>query len=164
MNFVNGYSNPRFDIYNGNNFVETINLDLTMSAGLVEKINEHSIQHELQNLTKEKEILGYSIDFKLSYAQYSDKTNTLNIKKLLKYEKEKKTLILYPRADVLGRYFTVLGMNDTIEIGINKGAESAQGNRLIELKYTTKYLLDDLLFLDPDDIIVPFTYKQLVVI
>jgi len=138
MSYINGYSYPIFRIYSSVGvLLDTIELTLTGRDGLREKYNELNIRHEFLNYSRKKSFQGVHIDFTLNYSEFTNKTTSLKIFNLLNYEAQGKIIYLQPRADIGSRSFEVIGMNDTIELGILKGGVNAGGNYGITLNYTT---------------------------
>ena len=60
MNTINGYKEPRFNIYNTDGgLVSTIDLPLTGDKGLVESYEVKKIRHELVDYSTLQRINGY---------------------------------------------------------------------------------------------------------
>src|ERR1700674_3202495 len=104
---VNGSGQPKFDILNGANLVDTFTLPLTNEGGLTEKWNEISIMQtiispSLANYTQrvKKTVLGWSASFVFDYSHLIQKTDLLNIKKILDYERLGYQILLTPRIDI----------------------------------------------------------------
>lgn len=153
--YVNGYSYPQFKIYSGNTLIETIDLNLTDTSGLVEEYEFYYINHQLIDYTNYKNIQGFHINFNLSYESYSKKSNTLNIKKLLDYFiSNDYTIILTPRYDFQLNAWEVVLLNDILEIGLLRNGINAVGNRLINLQFKTKYIQTKIPWYDLDDLSV----------
>jgi len=163
--YVNGYRYPRITVFNivTNTQTEVINLDLCMSAGLVEEYEE--------NFKRNETVAGRLIDFDnkasriiftLDYSEYVRKENTFYIEKVFFYNSLPDTykLILTPRIDVLKRYFEVRLMDGAYSMGIMKGGLEAPGNRLPIIKFITKYTVGKN-FVDPLDVAVPLPFKVL---
>jgi hypothetical protein len=159
MSAINGIGYPIFKIYLSGSFVEDIELPLTNKTGLIELYEEKSITHELNSHTTLKTIDGWKIYFKLYYNEFTSKTTTQKIIRLLNLEKNGYTIYLVPRNDNLGRVFEVVGLNNQINLGVLKDA-----NRLIELNYVTKNLVTNLVAIDIEDNIVVFDYENLIII
>lgn len=160
-NYVNGVGYPIFRILRGVNVIDTINLPLTNKQGLIEEYEEQAIGYEGLDYEESKDIKGYKINFKLYYNDWTKKQTTLDIFKLLYYEKQKwndagtlkkHTIILQPRSDIGGRFYEVIGQNGKVNLGLVK----SMGNRLIELNYRTKKLISDITPVDPDNVVVVF--------
>lgn len=151
-NFVNGWRHPIFRIYNNSILIDTIELPITGVEGLVETIRERRIQHELTDFTLLHKVFGFTISWNLPYSEYANKVTMLNIQQILRYHKAGYKIILIPRADLPRRNFEVLYTGEEIEMGIKKGGSAAVGNRLVNIQFTTKYLLDDFNWIDPDTI------------
>ena len=156
-NFINGYSTPRILIKDiNNNLIETVDLMLTGSDGLTEEYEFFYIEHNLINYSTVKTFKGYHINFNLSYTEYSPKSNSFKIMNLINYIFQNNyKLILYPRSEILSRYFEVNFSGNPLELGIMRGGSKAIGNHGIELNFRTKYLQTNLNWLDPDDVITP---------
>lgn len=155
-NIINGYSFPRFRILNSSNeLIQEIDLDVTNSDGFVESYADEDYTHILE---KDKEIkkvyIGERITFTLHYNDFVYKDNALKIQTIRKYEKTGFKIILIPRSDVLGRNFQVVYTGES-ELGINKGGEYANTNRLIEAKWVTKKVVDRN-WLDSNDLYATF--------
>lgn len=155
-NYINGCGSPIFRIYNSSNvLIDTINLPLTDSQGLIESIEEYSTLHQLLDFSFTKSIQGYKITFTLNYSEYTEKATTTDLMSLLTYEKAGYIIKLQPRSDIGARYFEVIGMNDKIDIGILKNGINSIGNKGITLTYMTKNLVSDIMVVDPDDVVIP---------
>lgn len=151
-NFINGWRHPVFKIFNNNILLDTIELPIVGISGLVETIQERRIVHELTNFTLLNKIFGYTLRWNLPYTEYANKTTILKIQQILRYHKAGYKIILYPRADLTRRFFEVLYTGDEMEMGIKKGGSNAIGNNLVNIEFTTKYLIDDINWIDPDTI------------
>lgn len=151
-NFINGWRHPIFRIYNNNILLDTIELPIVGASGLVETIQERRIVHELTNFTLLNKIFGYTIRWSLPYSEYANKATMLKIQQILRYHKAGYKIILTPRADLTRRFFEVLYTGEEIEMGIKKGGSNAVGNQLVNIEFTTKYLIDDINWIDPDTI------------
>lgn len=150
--YVNGYSTPQFKIYSGNNLIDTIDLNLTDTTGLVEEYEIYSINHQLIDLTNSNNLQGFHINFFLSYKSYSKKSNSINIKRLLDYFiTNDYTITLTPRTDFPLNTWEVLLTNDTLQIGLLKNGINAVGNRLIDLQFKTKHIQTKIPWYDMDD-------------
>jgi len=150
--FINGYRNPVFKIFHGSTLLDTISLPITGVGGLVETIQERRIVHELTNFTLLNKVFGYTLHWNLPYSEYANKETMLLIQQLLRYHKAGYQIILIPRADLSRRFFEVLYTGDSLEMGIKKGGANAVGNNLVTIEFTTKYLTDDINWIDPDTI------------
>lgn len=144
---INGNGIPKFAIYNGITFKETIELPLTNKKGLIETPEEKTASYETIDFETITESYGWKIYFKLHYDEYTSDDTTAKIIKLLNYEKNGHRIILTPRNDIQTRYFEVKGLNRSINVGVLKS-----GNRLIELNYVTRYLIPNLDAINPLDI------------
>lgn len=160
-NYVNGAGYPVFRILRGVNVIDTINLPLTNKQGLIEEYEEQAIGYQGLDYEESKDIKGYKINFRLYYNEWTSKQTTLDIFKLLYYEKQKwddsgtlkkHTIILQPRNDIGGRFYEVIGQNGKVNLGLIKQG----GNRLLELNYRTKKLISDITPVDPDNVVVVF--------
>lgn len=153
--YVNGYSYPMFKIFTSTGtLIESINLDYCGNEGLVETVEFISVKHNYTDYSTAMTFSGVHYYFDLSYVDYSDKTNTLAIKRILNYAIDGNKIILYPRSDVLCRMFEVLLISDNISIGIMKGGYYSVGNRLLKIKFRTKDLQPYVDFVNPDDLAV----------
>lgn len=162
MNFVNGHSSPRFEVrlVSDNSLIDTIDLSLTMSEGLVESYTAE-IDIEQRLITGEiiKIPRGYRVKFDMDYS-FSTKENTLKIARLLNYERTSVNnqavykIELLPRVDILSRKFEVVSVNGNIDIGLFKGGQSAPGNRLIRLAWQTRNMISQMSLVDPDELTV----------
>ncbi|MBE2228249.1 MAG: hypothetical protein IAE93_12925 [Ignavibacteria bacterium] len=152
-NFLNGWKNPVFKVYDSNHFLlDTISLPITGSEGFTETIQDRKIEHELLNYTLYQKVYGFTILFRLPYTEYANKETMKKIQQLIRYHKSGYKLVLTPRADVPRRSFIVVYTGDELDQGIKKGGSSAVGNRLVNLEFTTKDLIDDPNWIDPDEI------------
>lgn len=161
LNFINGWRNPRFKIYTeAGVLVDTIELPIVNSDGLVESLEDLKVSHELLNYSIVTDVRGYRITWTLPYTEYANVGTMMKIQQLLRYHKANYKVILIPRIDNPSRKFEVTFSGDTIEMGIKKGGVGAVGNRLIELKYTTKYLIEDPKWIDPNAVIYATWYNH----
>lgn len=161
-NYINGYSYPRIIIraVSDGSVTETIDLDLTMSGGLVETFEEYYKSNELET----GEIIDYDfkgsrINFQLDYSEYVRKSNMLKIEKIRQYaqEPESYSVWLTPRVDVQVRSYEVRPRFN-YSIGVLTGGSNTQGNRLVSIEFVTKGLHYSLLQ-DPDNLSVFSIYK-----
>lgn len=149
--YVNGYSNPKFKILNGNQEVETISLDYCGVNGLVESNEFIYVNHNLIDYSTLQTIKGLHIHFTLDYVDYSDLNNTLSIQNIINYAIAGFRVFLYPRAETYRNFEVILEL-DSVDIGIMKGGEKSIGNKLLQLKFRTKYLQSNLAWINPNNI------------
>ncbi|RPI19013.1 MAG: hypothetical protein EHM58_03095 [Ignavibacteriae bacterium] len=144
-NIINGWQNPIFKIYNSLGvLLETIELPLTNSRGLVESYEIIKKQTEVIDYTIKEKLLGYRITFSLYYDEYVSGDTLLNVKSILNHAKLGNKLVIIPRADSPDRTFEVIVNMDKFDIGLLKGGAKAIGHRLPVLQFTTKYLQAEL--------------------
>lgn len=158
--FLTGCEYPVFKIYDSATeiLIETIQLDLTGSGGLIETVTSpHDTIHRL--ITGEIAVQTSSdrITFTMDYSDMLNKENGLKIYDIWKYWKEKdmfgnqkNKIILYPRAEILNRFFEVVYTGEGFELGISRGDIQAVNTRFI-WQWTTKFLVD-INWQDVDDI------------
>lgn len=151
-NFLNGWRHPVFKIYNNNILLDTIDLPITGAEGLIETIQDRKIEHELLNFSIYQKVYGFTIVWQLPYTEYANKATMKKIQNLLRYHKSGYDIVLTPRADIPRRHFPVVYTGDELAHGIKKGGANSVGNRLVNIEFTTKYLLDDPNWIDPDEI------------
>jgi len=151
-NFINGWQYPIFHIYDNNILLDTIHLPITGAEGLVESVQDRKIEHELLNYSIYNKVYGFTLVWNLPYSEYTNKETMLKIQQILRYHKSGYTIELTPRADLARRHFTVVYSGDEIQVGIKRGGSNSVGNRLVNISFTTKYLLDDTTWIDPDAI------------
>lgn len=154
MNFINGWSYPIFKIYHPTKhyLVETISFPITNSDGLIETVEELKVKHLFLNYSYKEKIDGYRISWCLPYNEYVKKETMFKIQKILRYRKSNYRINLTPRADMLKRHFDVIYTGDTLDFGIKKGGTNAVGNRLVQISFTTKNIVDDPNWRDPDEV------------
>lgn len=153
LNFVNGFQNSVIRIIdNANALIDVIELPYAGREGLKESIEELAVTHDLNNFTILKKVFGYRINWELPYKEYSNINTMMSIKKILDYQKAGYRLILIPRKDLPIRKFEVFYSGKSLDYGINGGGIFAKGNKHVELQFTTKYLINDLIFYDPNAI------------
>lgn len=146
-NVINGWENPVFTIYNPSGIlIETIDLPLTNSRGLVESYEIIKKQTEAINASIKQKIQGYRISFSLYYDEYVSGNTLLEIKKIINHAKLGNKLVITPRADKPARAFEVILNMDNFDIGLLKGGANAIGHRLPVLQFTTKYLQTELVW------------------
>lgn len=144
---ANGHNNPRFEIYNSaGSKIDTIDLPLTNSKGLVESYEIKKLEHELSDFTILSEIKGYRINFTLHYDEYVSGDTLILIQNIINYAYGGYKLVLIPRSDVLfsWRKFEVYISMNSFDLGIGKGGVAAINNRLPILVFTTKFLQSSL--------------------
>lgn len=158
-NFINGWQYPSFKIYHvigGDTFtvgfIKKIDLPLVNEEGLIESVQELKNVHELLNYSLEDKIYGYRITWTLPYSNYANKNTMLSIQEILQYLKAGYRVVLTPRSDLPMRNFIVKYSGDKLDVGNKKGGSKAVGNRLATISFTTKDLVDDLGWIDPDKI------------
>ena len=150
-NYINGYDYPYFKIYFNNILIDTINLHRTGESGLVVKPDFYFIEHELIDHTNLQTREGFHLTFNLSYDTYSSKENTIKIFQLLNYFLANVYKIeITPRSDITTIKYEVILNMDSMEYGILQGGAKAQGHRLINLNFKTKYLQSQFSWIDPD--------------
>lgn len=152
MQFVNGWKNPVFKLYNLNNdgSVITIELPITGSEGLLESTQELKLSQEFTDYSFLDQVYGYRITWTLPYSEYAHKDTMLKIQNIMRYRKLGYRIILIPRADVPQRRFEVIYTGDSLEYGIKKGGANAVGNRGVSIHWTTKNLVPDINWVDTD--------------
>lgn len=148
--FINGWQNPVFKIYDENVLVEIINLPITGASGLVESTQELKTSHRLLNYSTVEDIYGYWITWTLPYSEYANKDTMLKIQKIMKYRKSGFRIYLIPRSDDATRGFWVVYTGDSLDFGIKRGGASAIGNRLVTIEFRTKDLIENLNWTDPN--------------
>lgn len=154
LNFLNGWKNPIIKVLTSRNIVlETIELPFAGKEGLKESIEELNVTHELNNFTTLKKVFGYRITWKLPYKEYANVSTMMKIKKILDYQRAGYKLVLIPRKDLPLRKFEILYTGKSLEYGIHGHGINAIGNKDVELEFQTKYLVEDLKFFDPNEII-----------
>ncbi len=153
--YITGYSKPRFLIINSSGLIiDTIDLNLCGTDGLTENYEFYLAKHNLLNYSEVTYFYGYHINFNLSYSEYSNKTNSLAISKLINHILNNYKLIIVPRIDILNRYYNVNYTGDSITLNIlNNGANSI-GNKSIELNFRTSELQTQMKWLNPDDLTI----------
>jgi len=156
-NFIDGYSNPVFHISNAiTKTKEIINLDLCDEAGLTKEYELFAIKHDLLDYSTETNWQGFHIHFTLPYS-YSDKINTMNIKKLINYILDKNinyVINLQPRIDNINTY-EVICTTDKFTLNIMKGGTKAIGNKISELTFRTKYIQTKIDWVDTSTYAIP---------
>jgi len=144
---ANGYRTPQFEIYDlTGSKVDTIEMPLTNSKGLVESYEIKKLEHELDDFTVLSSIKGYRISFTLHYDEYISGDTLLLIQNIINYAYCGYKLVLIPRSDILfsWRKFEVYVSMNSFDLGIGKGGLAANYNRLPVLVFTTKYLQNSL--------------------
>ncbi len=141
MNIINGYKEPRFNIYDGGGaLVAAIDLPLAGERGLVESYGVKKITHELVDYSTLQRISGYIIHFTLHYESFIRADALMKIKQVLDYAAGGYRIELVPRKDFAWRKFDVYLSSDNFELGLLGGYGNSKGHRLPVLEFTTKYL------------------------
>ena len=141
MNTINGYKEPRFNIYNADGgLVSTIDLPLTGDKGLVESYEVKKIRHELVDYSTLQRINGYIIHFTLNYDSFIQADALMKIKQLLDYASGGYRIELIPRKDFTWRKFDVYLSSDNFELGLLGGYNNSKGHRLPVLVFSTRFL------------------------
>ena len=156
--YVTGYSYPMFKIYSGTTLIESINLDYCGAEGLFETYELLGYEHNFTDYSTSQAIQGVHYYFDLSYSEYSDMTNSLKIKRIVNYAIDGNKIYIYPRADILNRFYEVILIRDNITLGILKGGILAAGNKGIKIKFRTKNKLPYLDWLNVNDLTVVNDY------
>ena len=147
---INGYKEPRFKITDLNGaLIDTIDLPLTNTKGLLESNEIIKIEHALLNHSIEQSILGYKIKFTLHYDEFVEGDTLLKIKSILDYEKTGCRIFLFPRIDLEIRSFEVIYSGDSFDLGTLHDSQIGEGHYLPIFEWTTKYLQDTLKWIDP---------------
>jgi hypothetical protein len=156
--YVNGQGQPKFDILNGSNLVDTFTLPLTNEGGLTEKweevaITQTIISPSILNYTQrvKKTVLGWSATFVFDYSHLIQKTDLLNIKRILDYERLSYSIFLTPRIDIANRRYQVYFSGQEIDVNITRGGLNAIGNKSVTLEYKTVNLVNYFDVQDPDN-------------
>lgn len=153
-NYINGWKWPVFKIFEQppiNTLIDTINLPIVNASGLIENVQVLNITHEFNSRTLVQRILGYRITWTLPFDEYAKAQTMQDIQQIIRYCKAGYKIVLTPRADLPTRNFEVLYTGESFDMGIKKGGAGSVGNRLVVIEFTTKYLLDDIGWVDPND-------------
>jgi hypothetical protein len=130
-----------------------IDLPLTGEEGMIENLEELIIQHEYTNYEIRKKIYGYRLKWDLSYDNYSHKSTMFKLYEMLKLTKNGLyRMFLTPRIDTTQRNFEVFYSGEELSFGVKGGGRNAIGQRLVNLSFTTKHLVEDWQLVDPDSI------------
>lgn len=156
LNFRQGYKNWKIQVWvNG----------LSQQEFIFPRCNEAGAPEDHTPVTKTKTTLGgtrknklrghYST-FNFYYERYTPPVVLDNLKYISDIWREKEIysnlqLILFPRLDILDRYFSVFPSEDTIRIAIMKGLQNARGNKGIILKFHSIDLIKSFPVADPND-------------
>jgi len=152
-NFLNGYKNPIFKIYDDNIIIETIALPIVNASGLIENVQTLNITHEFNSRKFVQKILGFRISWSLPYDEYARVDTMMKIQQILRHCKTGRKIVLTPRADLPTRNFEVIYTGEELQMGIKRGGANAVGNRLTVIEFTTKNMVDDIGWINPNDII-----------
>lgn len=161
-NFVTGYSHPKFVIIDSalNIHIDTIDLDLTNESGFTEIMSPtNDVVHYMITGEKRVKSFGFRARFTLDYSGCLSKLNALKIEKIWDYwlqedinGDKKNQIILYPRADILSRFYEVVYSGEPVQINISAGEKKFNKNFIWE--WHSRYLVQ-WNWIDPDDIIIP---------
>lgn len=156
MNFINGWKWPVFKIYdsaNNNVLLASITLPIVNASGLIERVQTLNITHEFNSRKLVQRILGYRITWTLPYDEYAKGDTMMKIQEILRHCKTGRTIFLTPRADLPTRSFEVIYTGEELDMGIKRGGVNAVGNKLTVIEFTTKNMIDDIGWVNPNDII-----------
>jgi len=163
-NFINGWQKPVFTIYQliGGRIIkiDTIELPIVNSDGLIETAIDLKTSHELLNYTLEQDVHGWRIKWTLPYNEYANVDTMMKIQQILRYHKAGYMIWLTPRKDNPTRRFEVIFTGGEVSYGIKRGGAGSVGNNGVELEFTTKYLIEDLAWIDPNAIIYACWYNH----
>ena len=151
MSFINGWRNPVFKIYEqpSNILLNTISLPIVNASGLIENVQTLNVTHEFNSRKLIQKILGYRITWTLPYDEFANADTMILIQEIIRYCKSGHKVVLTPRSDLPGRSFEVLYTGEELEMGIKRGGSTSVGNRLTVITFTTKYMLDDIGWINP---------------
>jgi hypothetical protein len=150
--YINGYRYPRFIIKTSAGLaVETINLSLCGRDGLLETYDFNLVTVEQENMSKYQKSIGGKITFTLNYSDHSNRTNSLNIGKIIDYilEIHNYKIFLIPRSEYTWRVFEVIYSGDPIDLQIAKGGVNSRGMKGLVLKFETKDKVTDVNWWNP---------------
>lgn len=144
MSYLNGVSYPRIEIRakSNNELIETIDLDLCgYDGGLQEDYTE---EFKRVTLEKDNRFIDYGnkssrIIFSLDYSAYATANNMLKIERIFYYNSVATDykLYLYPRKDLLARYFEVKILDGAYSMRVLSGGLLAKGHKLPVIKFVT---------------------------
>lgn len=162
--YINGRSYPVVIIKDAetDEIIETIQLDLCMSAGEAEGYEEDFKRNKLETgRLVDYDFKGSNITFTLDYSEYVRKSNLFKIEKIFAYHSQPETykIILRPRADVQKREFEVRFATGNYQLGVLPGGAYSPGNRLAVIEFVTVQPTSKM-FVDPDNLSVPCRYKS----
>jgi len=158
LQFINGHREPAFKIYDINyNFIETIILNLCDEDGM-EEYNEYDvIWYKAIDKSEDPYWNGIRKHFTLNYGSWSEAVNSMKIRKIVNYATKNNLYIIHiiPRYDYEFRNYRVNYSGEPITLGIHGGGLNAIGNTKISLKFKTKYLISELDWINPNNILYP---------
>lgn len=162
MASIGGNDKPKFLIYTKDgNKIDEIQLNLCDEEGLVEEYELIATEHDLYNYSTEIEYDGYHLYFNLSYNRFSNNENTQKIGKLIQYILSNKRIELMPRVDVnIVKYEVIYLTDNTIQKGVLKGGSNSKGNRLMNLRFRTKNLQQNINWYDPRNLFVAVDFTN----
>lgn len=163
LNFKQGYKTWKVQIReNGTPFKNT---DGSILEFIFPRVNEAGAPEDHEPVAKTKTTIGYKrknklkgyyITFVFNYDRFAPPAVLDYLKSIVDLWQEKELynnleIILFPRLDILDRYFSVFPSEETIRIAIMKGGAKAKGNKAIILKFHTIDLIKKLSVADPND-------------
>lgn len=163
LNFRQGNKGWKIQVWNAG--VPLKNSDGSIIEFIFPRCNEAGAPEDHTPVTKTKKTIGetrknklkgYHITFNFFYERFTPPVVLDRLKAVVDYWQGKEIyenlqLILYPRLDILDRYFPVFPSEETIRIAIMKGADKAKGNKGVVIKFLTIDLIKKLSVADPND-------------
>jgi hypothetical protein len=145
QNYINGYGNPKFKIYNLNNeLIETISLPACNTEGEPESYSrEGTTVHKLLSgklIVKPRSgsEKTYRITWKLNYNRHISGDDCMKLMKVINYSDSGACrLVMVPYNDLPARTFDVVFLSDEFSLEIKKGGRLADGMYLSVLEFTT---------------------------
>ncbi len=157
LNFRNGYKNWKVQIRTSDNgIIEELTFPRANEAGQPEDHKPVTRTLNTIGYARKNKLLGYHIDFSFFYDRYTPPLVLDQLKIIVDYWINKDLysdlqIILFPRLDILDRYFPVYPSEETIRIAIMRGADKAQGNKGVIIKFLTINYVSNLSVSDPND-------------
>jgi hypothetical protein len=151
-NYIDGKGQPHIRIYNGT--VEVNNFTLPycnikgQSISYVGLYTEHTL---LSGEIVQGNHRGYRYMWTLDYSNYVQKVPLFLVQEIFKAARLGYKIILTPFSDNQKNYYEVL-LEGSLDLQPLHQTTYTSGMGLAVLKFKTKYTMDDLNFVDPEDI------------
>ena len=156
LNFRQGYKNWKIQVWENGLSQQEFIFPRCNEAGAPEDHAPVSLTKTALGGRRKNKLRGHYSTFNFNYERYTPPIVLDQLKYIVdawiyKENYSNLELILFPRLDILGRYFSVFPSEETIRVGIMKGQANAKGNKGVILKFHSIELIKSFPIADPND-------------